>query len=382
MPDRLYFDYASSTPVHPDIQKALFDMVPRFYANSESLHQAGLEIHQRVEQSRQDIAKLLKVEAQELTFTSGATESNNLLIKGIAFAYQSRGKHLITSAVEHVSVLDSFKDLEAHFGFELTILPVNALGYVEPETLKAALRQDTILVSLMAVNNETGVIFKTQAYSELVHSLSKAVFHVDAVQALAKVPFSLKGVDAASFSAHKIQGVKGSGLFYKRSGIRMQPLITGGQQENGLRPGTPNAINHILFAQTLKLALESQKNHHDQVVMLNHHLRTEMQKIPSLHLNAQEDLCSPYIINLRSDRLPSQVLLNWLDQNQICISAAATCSSRQKGTSHVLEAMGLSPKELEGVVRISIGANTTLAECDTLLSVLKEGLTRYGRSQD
>lgn len=377
MPNLIYLDFASSTPIHPEVLKTVTEMMPIHYANAESLHQAGLTIHTMMEESRSSIAKAMKVETSTLYFTSGATEANNLLIKGIALANQSRGKHLITSQVEHASVLESFHDLESNYGFEVTYLPVNQKGYVEPTSVEENLRSDTILVSLMAVNNETGAIFKTQEYAKLIHDKSNAFFHVDAVQALAKIDFSLEGIDAASFSAHKIQGVKGSGLMYLKGGIRFQPLITGGQQEKGYRPGTANAIGHIVFAKTLRLALELHQSKVSEIRRINQYCRTRLAEIDSVVINSDVE-GSPYILNISSLNLPSQVMLNHLSQKGICISAAATCSSRNFKPSHVLTAMHLSQQALEGVLRLSFGYTTSQSDIDAFIDAFNEGVKRYG----
>jgi len=379
MPKTIYFDHASSTPVWPEVIQSLSELYPKHYANSESLHSLGLEIHAMIEKSRESIAAFLRVEPSTITFTSGATEANNLLIKGIAFAYQNRGKHLITSQVEHASVLESFQDLEKHFGFEVTYLPVDTDGFVHAEDLKQALRMDTTLVSIMAVNNEVGNIMPTQALADIIHRFSKAIFHVDAVQALSKIDFSLDGVDAASFSAHKMRGVKGSGVIYKKNSVMCQPLITGGQQESGLRPGTPSALHHILFAKTLRLAIASRKENHAHILQLRDFLIQGIQKIDAMKINSPLENVSPYILNVSCLKVPSQVMLNYLDSKGICVSAAATCSSRQTHPSHVLAAMGIQGLQLEGALRISIGATNTLEECHELIEALKEGIHLHAK---
>ena len=217
----IYFDHASSTPVHPEIIKNLSELTLVHYANSESLHEAGLTIQTMIRKSREAIASLLGVLASEITFTSGATEANNILIKGIAFAYQHKGKHLITTSVEHSSVLESFQDLEKFFGFEVTYLPVDQDGRIRVGDLEKSLRKDTTLVSIMAVNNETGTIMPIQECAKIVHSNSQAIFHVDGVQALTKIDLDLSSIDCISFSAHKINGVKGSGLFVKKKNVQI-----------------------------------------------------------------------------------------------------------------------------------------------------------------
>lgn len=372
----IYFDHASSTPVHPDVLKSLSELSAIHYANSESLHEAGLNIQTMMRKSREAIASLIGVLPGDITFTSGATESNNILIKGIAFAYQNKGKHLITTSVEHSSVLESFQDLESFFGFDVTYLPVDSDGRISSNDLKNALRSDTTLVSIMAINNETGTIMPIQDCAKVVHENSRAIFHVDAVQALAKIDINLKNIDCASFSAHKINGVKGSGFLFKKNHVLCHPILSGGQQENGLRPGTPNAIHHILFAKTLRLALE---NKHNSVKMIKDYLIQECCLIEGIVINSPIDGCSDYILNISCLNIPSQIMLTWLNQHKIYVSAMATCLNRDPRPSHVLEAMGFEGDRLNGVIRISIGYTNTMEEAKMLISVLKEGVVKYGR---
>ena len=372
----IYFDHASSTPVHPEIIKNLSELTLVHYANSESLHEAGLTIQTMIRKSREAIASLLGVLASEITFTSGATEANNILIKGIAFAYQHKGKHLITTSVEHSSVLESFQDLEKFFGFEVTYLPVDQDGRIRVADLEKSLRKDTTLVSIMAVNNETGTIMPIQECAKIVHSNSQAIFHVDGVQALTKIDLDLRSIDCISFSAHKINGVKGSGLFVKKKNVQIHPLITGGSQEDGLRPGTPNVIHHILFAKTLRLALSQNK---DRVRSIKSYLIEELSQIDGIVINSPLEGCSNYILNISCLKVPSQIMMSWLNQNKIYVSAMATCLNRDAQPSHVLEAMGFEGNRLNGVIRISIGYTNTMEEAKTLISVIKEGIVKHGR---
>jgi cysteine desulfurase len=377
--ESIYFDHASSTPVHPEVLKGLSELSPIHYANSESLHEAGLTIQTMIRKSREAIASMLNVKSSDLYFTSGATESNNILVKGIAFAYQTKGKHIITTSVEHSSILDSFLDLESFFGFDVTFLPVDQSGRINPEDLKKALRKDTTLVSIMAVNNEIGTIMPIQECAKIVHEMSNAIFHVDAVQALTKVDLDLSNIDCASFSAHKINGVKGSGLLYKKNHVLCHPIITGGQQENALRPGTPNAINHILFAKTLRLAAENHEKNEKIIKEIKAYLVHEIRQIDSVAINSPMDLCSNYILNISCLTVPSQVMLSWLNQHKIYVSAMATCLNRDIHPSHVLAVMGFEGDRLNGVIRISIGYTNTMAQAEKLISVLKEGILIHGR---
>ena len=372
----IYFDHASSTPVHPEVLKSLSELSAVHYANSESLHEAGLTIQTMMRKSREAIASLIGVLPTDITFTSGATESNNILIKGIAFAYQHKGKHLITTSVEHSSVLESFQDLEKFFGFEVTYLPVDKDGRIILDDLKSALRNDTTLVSIMAVNNETGTIMPIKECAKIIHSNSQAIFHVDGVQALAKINLDLSDIDCASFSAHKINGVKGSGILIKKKNVQCHPIITGGQQENGLRPGTPNAIHHILFAKTLRLALGQNK---EIIHSIRKYLIHELSQMEGIVVNSPMIGCSDYILNISCLKVSSQIMLSWLNQHKIYVSAMATCLNREAQPSHVLEAMGIEGNRLNGVIRISIGYTNTMEQAKTLISVLKEGIVKHGR---
>jgi len=374
--ESIYFDHASSTPVHPEIIKNLSELTAIHYANSESLHEAGLTIQTMMRKSREAIASLIGVLPADITFTSGATESNNILIKGIAFAYQHKGKHLITSSVEHSSVLESFQDLEKFFGFEVTYLPVDKDGRIKLDDLKNALRKDTTLVSIMAVNNETGTIMPINECADIIHSNSHAIFHVDGVQALGKIDLNLSNIDCASFSAHKINGVKGSGIIVKKKNVLCHPIITGGQQESGLRPGTPNAIHHILFAKTLRLALEQDKKN---IKLIKSYLINELSQLDGIVINSPMIGCSDYILNISCLKVSSQIMLSWLNQHKIYVSAMATCLNRDAQPSHVLEAMGIEGNRLNGVIRISIGYTNTMEQAKTLISVLKEGIVKHGR---
>ena len=374
----IYFDHVSSTPVHPEVLKTQTELSSIHYANSEALHDAGHHIAEMVEKSRESIASLLHVAPDMITFTSGATESNNAIIKGIAFGNRSKGIHLITTSVEHSSVLESFHQLETEFGFEVTYLKVDQDGRISPEELKNALRKDTTLVSIMHVNNEIGTIMPIRECSQIIKAHSTAYFHVDEVQAIGKVPFDFSLVDAASLSAHKINGVKGSGLMIVKPKVKMISLITGGQQEYGRRGGTASAINNILFAKTLRLALESYDSHRQQVETLNLALRKALKSIPDLVINSPETDVSPYILNFSVLTLTSEVLLNWFNSHDIYVSAQSTCNSKMKHASITLSAMGLDEKRLNGSLRLGIASTNTKEEAERFIQVLQEGVKVYG----
>jgi cysteine desulfurase len=375
----IYLDHVSSTPVHPEIIAAMSELLPVHYANSDAIHSAGIRIDSLILRSRSAIAAAFNVSNDEIVFTSGATEANNTLIKGIAFANRHKGKHLISSPVEHSSVYASLAWLEKEFGFEVTYLPVDQDGRVRPDDLKKALRPDTILVSIMHVNNEIGTIMPIEELGNVIKTHSRAYFHVDCVQALGKIPLALSNVDAASFSAHKINGVKGSGVMLKRRNVPFLPLISGGQQEMGMRGGTHNAIPNILFAKTLRIALKEEKAHGKHAKLLKNRLIVGLSKIDKVVINSPAEGCSDFILNFSCLNVTSEVMMNWLNSHGIFVSAQSTCSSKTNQPSHTLNALDLDPKRLEGSLRVGLGASNTTAEIDRFLAVLEEGIKKYGK---
>lgn len=373
----IYLDYASTTPINQEVLKAYTYVLEKYYANTDSLHDAGLKVAELMEQSREQTASCLKVKSSELMFTSGASEANNTAIKGSAFALQNRGKHLITSCVEHSSVNQTMKQLEELFGFEVTYLPVNSKGVVEVETLSKALRKDTILVSIMALNNEVGAVNDIAALAKITHERSRAVFHSDCTQILGKLPLDfLPDIELASFSAHKIYGLKGSGLLYHKQNVRLVPLICGGQQEAGLRGGTSNAPTNIAWAKTMRIACETMAEHNQHVMKLNQQLRKGLAAISDIEINSPVD-ATPYILNFSVKGMTSEVMLNALNHFGICVSSQSTCSSKTKAPSRILMAMGYSEERATHSLRVSLSHLSSEAEVNELLRVLKEIFNDY-----
>ena len=376
MHNKVFLDYASCTPVNEEVYKTYTKLVKDCYINSEAVYKPGLDVHRLVEKSRSMIAEMLHVKSEELIFTSGASEANSFAIKGYAFANAHKGKHLISSAMEHSSVLHSLEQLRDHFGFSLTLLPVNENGIVSLDDLKAAMREDTILVSMMAVNNEIGSIQDISAIAQIVHQNAKAKLHVDAVQALGKIDLHLSDCDMVTFTAHKIYGVKGCGILYRKKNVTLLPLINGGQQENGLRGGTLNAASCIVFAKTLRLALTKQQQHYDYVKKLNQRVRVELEKMSDIRINSPRNAC-PYILNFSCLVIGSEIMMNAFNEKGICVSTQSTCSSRTKAPSHTLTAMGLDEKITYGAVRVSFSHLTTMEEINYFIDILKEIINEY-----
>lgn len=373
----IYLDYASTTPIRKEVLDTYTKILAEYYGNSDSLHEVGRKVSKVLEQSRANIAQLLHVYNEEIIFTSCASESNNMAIKGFALKNAHRGKHIITSAIEHSSVLKTMKQLEEVFGFEVTYLPVNQAGVVQTEELRQALRKDTILVTFMFVNNETGAINPIEELAKIVHEHSRAVFHCDCVQAIGKIKVDLSYMDMATFSAHKIYGLKGSGLLYKKKNIQLLPLLSGGQQELGIRAGTSNAPTHIVMAKTLRLALEEQESSFHYVKTLNNYMREQLTKMQDVVINSDR-ACSPFILNISCLRVGSEIMLNALNAKGFAVSAQSTCSSKSKARSYVLLEMGLGEERATHAIRISLSYQTTKEEVDAFIKALQEVLNDYG----
>ena len=364
----IYLDYVSTTPINHEVNQMYQSLLNDYFANADSLYSLGLQTSGLMEKSRSLIAELLHVKASEIFFTSGASESNNTALKGCAFQYQNRGKHIITSAIEHSSVYNTCLQLRDVFGFEVDFISVDKSGFLNLEELESKIRNDTILVSIMQVNNEVGVINPIQKiYSIIQKKNPKIKFHVDMVQALGKIPVDLSFVDLASFSAHKIYGLKGSGILFKRESTTLVPLISGGQQESGLRAGTSNTATHTMFAKTLRLALEDQQNKWNYVQSLNQYVREFLAKEQDIVINTPIENSSPYILNFSCVGYKPEVILHALEAKDCYVSTKSTCSSHKNDVSRTLAAMQLPLEVAQSAIRISFSHMTTKEEIDAFL---------------
>ena len=373
---RVYFDYSSTTNVHPDVLKAYMDLLKTTYVNSESLYDEGTLVSRNLEKARNAISELLKVHPDEIIFTSGASEANSEAIKSVSFSMPEK-KHIITSQIEHSSVLNACKQMEDVFGYRVTYLPVNEQGIVSVKDLKNALDNDTSVVSLMSVNNETGAINPIEEIKEIVKKTSSAYMHVDMTQAIGKVPCSFENIDLASMSAHKIEGLKGSGILVKKKHVPFVPLINGGEQEYGLRGGTNNACTNMVFAKTLRIALENEKKYHNYVQKLQTLLLNQLKEIDGVEINNPENnLCS--IVNFSYENIPSEVMQNALNRMGFMISARSTGESKSNNPSYVLKAMGYSDRRASSCIRISLSYHNTEEDILDFIKALKEIISHYG----
>jgi len=368
----VYLDYVSTTPLNKEVNQMYQSLLNDYFANADSLYSLGLQTSSLMEKSRSLTAQLLNVKADEIIFTSGASEANNLAIKGCAFQYQNRGKHLITSAVEHSSVYNTFLQLRDVFGFEVDFVSVDEQGRLNLRQLESFIRKDTILISLMYVNNEVGMIMPIENVRKIIDEINpKIKLHVDMVQALGKIPVDLSIVDMASFSAHKIYGLKGSGILYKKESTTLIPLINGGQQELGLRGGTSNTATHTMFAKTLRLALQNLPQKINHVVALNHHVRNRLSQMKDVVINTPIENSSPYILNFSCIGYKPEVLLHALEAKDCYVSTKSTCSSHKNDVSRTLDQMGIPVVRSQSALRISFSYLTTQQEVDYFLDELE-----------
>ncbi len=373
---RIYFDNASTTNVHPEVLATYKKLLDQYYVNSESLYDEGVVVNRNMEKARAAIAGLLDIKQNEILFTSGSSEANTSAIKGVCFACPEK-KHIITTNVEHSSILNTCRQMERVFGYEVTYLPVNGDGVVTLEQVKQALRPDTAIVSIMCVNNEVGTINPVEEIAHYIKKNSAAYMHVDMTQAVGKVDVSYADIDLVSISAHKLEGLKGSGILVKKTHVPFEPLINGGEQEFGLRGGTSNALVDMVFAKTLRLALENGKKYHDHIQKLHDSLVQALTEIEGVEMNSKENGIAS-TINFSYENIPSEVMQNALNQKGFMVSARSTCDSHSENPSYVLEAMGYSVKRASSCIRVSLSYHNTQEEVTLFIQALKEIIHTYG----
>lgn len=371
----IYFDHAATTPMHPAVIQAMNDTMATFFGNPSSIHSYGRDAHTKLEEARQVIADQLGVKAHEIIFNSGGTESDNTAILGTAYAKQAAGKHIITTTIEHPAVIESMKFLEKQ-GFEITYLPVDKKGQLLAKQVAAALRPDTILVSIMFANNETGNILPIQEIGELLKEHA-AVFHTDAVQAYGKLRIdpAAYGIDLLSISAHKINGPKGVGFLYKRDGLSLPSLLHGGEQEEKRRAGTENLAGIVGMAKAASLLTpEVQRAHSETYQQFARKVLSVLEEQGvDYQLNGDPDSKLPHIINLQFPGVSSDLLLMKLDLKGIAISTGSACTAGNVEPSHVLEAMhGKDHPAVGESVRISFGLGNTEEEVREFATLLAQ----------
>lgn len=370
----IYLDNGATTKPHPEVLESFQKVSENYFANPSSIHELGGTVSDLQSEARKQIAQILSVEPEEIVFTSGGTEGNNLAIKGIALEHQNRGKHIITSKVEHPSVYNTCKSLET-LGFEVTYLPVNRHGIVDVEDVKQALRDDTVLVSIMHVNNEIGSIQPIEAIADLLIEYPKVFFHIDAVQSLGKVPLDLshEGIDLATFSGHKINGLKGTGVLYVKKGTTLFPLFHGGGQEFGIRSGTENVAGNVAFAKALRLIKEKEQAKRHELNEIRMKLYEALEQMEGVEMNSPKE-GAPHIVHVSVPGFKPEVIIHALYDHGIVISTQSACSSKREEESRVLKACGHDRKRASSGLRITLSYDTTEAEVQTFLQAFERVL--------
>lgn len=364
---RIYMDHAATTPVRPEVWEAMLPYFSTEFGNPSSVYSWGRSARKALDSARDKVAALLGASASEIVFTSGGSEGANLAIKGVAWADQNKGKHIITSAIEHHAVLDTVLWLETQ-GFEVTILPVDEYGLVDPAQVEAALRPDTILVSIMYANNEVGTIQPISEIGALVRARGVR-FHTDAVQTAGALDLNVDAlnVDLLSISAHKFYGPKGVGALYVRKGVRLHPLIHGGGQEKRRRAGTENVAGIVGLAKAFELAQEEREAESARLQKLRDRLIEGLLQIPHTRVNGSLERRLPNNVSVCFEFIEGESLLLNLDLRGIAASSGSACTSGSLDPSHVLLAMGLSHEIAHGSLRLTLGRENTEADVDFML---------------
>jgi cysteine desulfurase len=371
----LYLDYCATTPILDEVIEVITQVMKNHYGNPSSLHRLGMEAEQVMKQARKDIAVSLQCKPKEIIFTSGGTESNNLAIKGGVYAGANRGNHIITSQVEHPSVYECFVQL-AKQGFRVTYIPVDHSGGFQLEDLQNAIEEDTILVSLMHVNNEMGRIQPIEAIGKLLRQYPKITFHVDAIQSVGRLPVNPQqlGADLLSISAHKFGGPKGAGLLYRRAGLELRPELIGGGQEYGMRSGTENVPLIAGMAKALQMTVVQQEQDTKKLYALRERLLTRIGKMDALCINGSEDkvLMAPHLLHFSFPGMKAEIVVHALEQHGICISTRSACASGKLQASRILLAMGMNQEMAQSGLRVSYSAKQSLLEIDFFADCLQQ----------
>lgn len=372
----IYLDNAATTRVHPQVAEKMMDALVNNYGNPSSLHRLGIRGEQAIKEVRELIAKNLNCQPPEIYFTSGGTEGNNMIIQGVVENKKRNRMRIITSAIEHPSVLDVFTFYENH-QIEVIVLGVDTQGHIHLDELEAAMNEDTILVSIMGVNNELGTIQDLKAIGKIVKAVNpKCIFHADFVQGFMKIPVDVRVclLDALTLSGHKIFGPKGVGAVYIKKGIDIKPLLRGGGQENNMRSGTENVPGIVGFGEAIRLRKDSFSDEFEAIRSLRNTFINELEaKIDDIKINGDPN-GSPYVLNVSFNRVRGEVLLHSLEARGIFVSTGSACSSHKKEKQYVLKAIGLAEEYKEGTIRISFSKDITKDDVNTAVEAIAQAV--------
>ncbi len=360
----IYLDYSATTPTSEEVLDTFVNVSRNFIGNPNSLHKLGVSSRELIDASTNQIADILKINPREIIYTSGASESNNMAIKGICLQYQNRGKHIVTTNFEHSSIYGPISYLQT-LGFEVDFVKTDSNGVVDLDDLKSLLRDDTILVSITAVNSEIGIIEPIEEIGEILKEYPKCFFHCDLTQIVGKKSISLENIDLASFSAHKIFGIKGIGCLIKKEKINLVPLIHGGKSTTIYRSGTPQVALIASLAKALRLAYIDLDKHYEYVTKLNEKIKSNLSKYSNIHINSN-DKCIPYILNLSVLGIKPETMLHALEEKDIYISTQTACSSNDS-YSKAVYSLTNDEKIASSSIRISISYVTKEEEIDIFI---------------
>lgn len=379
----IYLDNSATTKPHKEVIETFVKVNEQFYANPASIHAMGVESNELLMRAREQVAEILSTEAKHVLFTSGGTESNNTAIFGLARGNTHKGKHILTTEIEHPSVLESVKQLEKE-GFEVEFLRVNAKGVISLDDLYEKVRKDTVLVSMMHVNNEMGAILPIEEAAKIIHAKSRAAFHVDAVQSFGKIPITFKGKkgpDCISISGHKIHGFKGSGVLAFSKQMQWQPYAFGGGQEFGLRSGTVAVPQAVSLAKAARMAVETMDTQAAKYRKWQDEICEVLRDFgETVHILSTPEGAA-HILSFSVRDLKGEVIINALQKYNLIVSTSSACSSKQTKTSHVVEALNLDDHFKNGVIRISFGAHVTDKDIEQTKQIIKKVLVELKGEQ-
>lgn len=373
----IYLDNCATTRIRKEVLEELYESFNDSFANPSSLHRLGLKTEKKIKESREIIADYLKVDSKEIFFTSGGTESNNLAIQSIIKNSLRKGNHIITTKIEHPSVLNIMKDFEEK-GLNITYLEVDNDGRIDTEQLENCISQDTILISIIHVNNEIGTIQDIKRINEIIEERNpNTLLHLDGVQSFGKIDFDLRklGVDTYSFSGHKVHGPKGIGGLYVRERLKLNPIIFGGNQESGLRSGTENVQGIIGLGAAVRILSSNSEKESKHIADLKSYMSKRLlEEIDYIKINTPLYDSSPYILNVSFLYTKGEVLLHYLEEKDIYVSTGSACSSKGHDKSHILLAIGLGNQEIEGSIRICFSYENTMGDIDCVVDCIKESV--------
>lgn len=366
----IYLDNAATTTVNNEVLEAYVKAKTSYFANPSSIHAEGQKANRLLNKAREQIINILNTPNHEVIFTSGATESINLAIKGYALKYQNRGKHIISTEIEHPAVKESLDQLKDLFGFEITYLKVNEKGLIDINELISAIKKETILVSIMAVNNEVGVVEPIKEIADILKKYPSIIFHSDVTQAIGKIDLPYSDIDMFSFSGHKIHGLNSTGALIKAKNLDILPITSGGGQENNFRSGTNDLAGAVSLAKAIRLSFDKMKLNYQNIKVLHNKLEKYILDNKDLyHLNSDTN---PYIVNFSTLTKKASVIVEGLSNHNIMVSSTSACHAHKEPISEVVLAMTNNMSLAKNTIRVSFDENNTIEDVDTLINVLDQ----------